>query len=277
MKTSAAPILVVTPTLGDSPFLEETVATVRAQSGPVQHMISTPAGKVAAMKARFPHAKVCADQGRTGGIYGALNAGIAAAESNWEWFTYINDDDVLRPEFSVMHAAETAAETRADVAYGDVELIDEGGAPISRITIERSPEWIPALLQDHISPLMQQGMLFRRATVERLRRFDTRYRLCADLDFWLRAYVAGARFRSHPLRVAQFRLRRGQLSGNTSITAFEQAEIVERHLPREIPPAVRRVARWRYRWCNLPRYLARIRNRGLQSSYEVLETAEARR
>jgi glycosyltransferase involved in cell wall biosynthesis len=240
-------------------------------------MISTPAGKVAAMKARFPHAKVCADQGRTGGIYGALNAGIAAAESNWEWFTYINDDDVLRPEFSVMHAAETAAETRADVAYGDVELIDEGGAPISRITIERSPEWIPALLQDHISPLMQQGMLFRRATVERLRRFDTRYRLCADLDFWLRAYVAGARFRSHAMRVAQFRLRRGQLSGNTSITAFEQAEIVERHLPREIPPAVRRVARWRYRWCNLPRYLARIRNRGLQSSYEVLETAEARR
>ena len=277
MKRSAPSVLVVTPTLGDSPFLDETVATVLAQSAPIQHVISAPAGNVPAMKARFPHAIVCPDEGRSGGIYGALNAGIAAGGADWEWFTYINDDDVLQPEFSVMYAAEMAAASRADVAYGDVELVDESGAPISRITIERSPEWIPALLQDRISPLMQQGMLFRRATVERLRGFDTRYRLCADLDFWLRAYVAGARFRSHPYGVAQFRLRRGQLSGNTSLTVREQAEIVARHLPREIPPAVRRVARWRYRWRNLPRYVARIRKRGLQSSYRVLETAEARR
>jgi GT2 family glycosyltransferase len=277
MNNPDAPLLVVTPTLGDSPFLDETVESVLTQSVRIQHVIATPAAKVSTMEKRFPHALVCPDHGRTGGIYGALNAGLAAAGGGWEWFTYINDDDVLLPDFGDMYQAESAAEPRAEVAYGDVELIDERGACVSRVTIERSPEWIPALLQDGISPLMQQGMLFRRSIVERLRGFDTRYRLCADLDFWLRAFASGARFRSHPMRVAQFRLRRGQLSGNTSITEFEQAQIVARHLPREIPPVVRRVARWRYRWCNLPRYVARIRTRGFQSSYEVLKSAEAGR
>jgi GT2 family glycosyltransferase len=277
MKASSSNILVVTPTLGESPFLDETVASVAAQPVPIQHVISAPATKVTALQNRFPGATVCADHGKTGGIYGALNAGLAAAAPGWEWFTYINDDDLLLPAFSEMQHAEESAEKPADIAYGDVELIDEHGRGVSRITIERSPPWIPALLQDGISPLMQQGMLVRRRTVERLRGFDTRYRLCADLDFWLRALVLGAHFRSHPLSVAQFRLRRGQLSGNTSVTDFEQREIVARHLPREIPPAVRRVARWRYRWYNLPRYLERIRSRGFQSSYELLETAEVRR
>lgn len=277
MKASSSKILVVTPTLGESPFLDDTVASVVAQSVPIQHVISTPAAKVDTLQARFPHARLCADQGKTGGIYGALNAGLAAAAPGWEWFTYINDDDTLLPDFSRMQRNEENADEPADVVYGDVELIDERGGGVSHITTERRPRWIPALLQAGISPLMQQGMLFRRSTVERLRGFDTRYRLCADLDFWLRALVLGARFRSHRLSVAQFRLRRGQLSGNTSITDFEQREIVARHLPHPISPVVRRVARWRYRWCNLPRYVRRFRSRGFQSSYELLETAEVQR
>jgi hypothetical protein len=120
-------------------------------------------------------------------------------------------------------------------------------------------------------------MLFRRATVERLQGFNTRYRLCADLDFWLRAFASAARFRSHPIRVAQFRLRRGQLSGNTATTEWEQADIVARHLPGRIPGVVRHFARLRYRWCNLPRYVARVRTRGFVSSYELLGAGEVRR
>jgi hypothetical protein len=229
------------------------------------------------LQARFPRSLVCTDHGKTGGIYGALNAGLAAAAPGWDWFTYINDDDTLLPDFSRMQRKEEDADEPADVVYGDVELIDERGSGVSYITTERRPRWIPALLQAGISPLMQQGMLFRRSTVERLRGFDTRYRLCADLDFWLRALVLGARFRSHRLSVAQFRLRRGQLSGNTAITEFEQAEIVARHLPRRISSVVRSAARLRYRWCNLPRYMRRLRTRGFQSSYDLLETAEVKR
>ena len=274
---STRPILVATPTLGDSPFLDETVSSVASQSAEIIHVIAAPAEKLTTLQARYPQTRVCADYGRTGGIYGALNAALAAAPHDWEWFTYINDDDALLPGFSVVAAREAAARPRADVVYGDVELIDEHGRRLSRITTERHPAWIPALLQQGISPLMQQGMLFRRGVVERLRGFDTRYRLCADLDFWVRAYASGARFRSHRTRVAQFRLRRGQLSGNTSITEFEQSEIVARHLPQRVTPVLKTVARLRYRWCNLPRYASRVWSRGFQTSYQMLQTREARR
>ena len=277
MTSSPARILIVTPTLGDSPFLDATVASVLSQAAEIQHVMAVPAAKVRALQARFPHAHVCADHGKTGGIYGALNAGIAAASGPWDWFTYINDDDALLPGFSTMLVREAVASQPADVVYGDVELIDENGRCVSRITTERSATWIPALLQQGISPLMQQGMLFRRTIVERLKGFDTRYRLCADLDFWVRAYADGATFRSHRLRVAQFRLRPGQLSGNTSITEFEQSDIVARHLPRKVTPVIRGLARMRYRCCNMPRYVARFWSRGFQTSYELLKTGEARR
>jgi hypothetical protein len=268
-------ILVVTPTLGDSPFLGHTVATVTAQPLDILHVMVTPADKVAALQIRFPHARVCRDGGKTGGVYGALNAALDCTRGAWDWFTYINDDDALLPGFAAMVSAECDASPTPDVIYGDVELVDENGRRVSRVTIERNPAWIPALLQQGISPLMQQGMLFRRAVVERLQGFDTRYRLCADLDFWLRAYASGACFRSGRERVGQFRLRGGQLSANTALTEREQAAIVARHLPRAVSMLRRGSARWRYRWCNLPRYIGRLRRRGFHTSYELLQTEEA--
>ncbi|HWA08591.1 MAG TPA: glycosyltransferase [Opitutaceae bacterium] len=264
-------ILVVTPTLGDSVFLDRTVASVAAQPVDLIHVIATPAPRVAELQARFPRTRVVADAGRAGGIYGALNAGLAAAGDEWDWFTYINDDDTLLPGFSSAFFHQVIADFPEAVVYGDVDLLDENDRVLSQVTVERTPAWIPALLQEGISPLMQQGMLFRRQLVGRLGGFDLRYRLCADLDFWLRAYVMRAGFRYFPVRIAQFRLRGGQLSGNTATTEREQEEIVRRHLPEPVSRFRRRLARWRYRWCNLPRYLERVRTRGWRTSYQLLQ------
>ncbi len=269
-------ILVVTPTLGLSPFLDRTIASIESQPLHVRHVISTPARKVAELAARYPHALVVADAGREGGIYGAINAAIAAATFRWQWFTYINDDDTLLPGFgrAVLHHLRTP--DPAPVLYGDVELIDEQGKRINRITTAENPAWIPSLLHQGISPLMQQGMLFHRNVVQRLGSFDLRYRLCADLDFWLRAYATGYRFGYAGDRVAQFRLREGQLSGDTSVTIREQDDIVERHLPAR--PSGLRLAwtRFVYRVYNLPRYLERFRTRGLRTSYALLQQGAVR-
>lgn len=264
-------ILVVTPTLGESVFLDATIASVAAQPLDILHVLSVPAGRVEALAARYPHVRVVPDAGKAGGIYGALNAGLLAAPAGWDWFTYINDDDTLLPGFGRAAKRHFASYPAEPVFYGDVELIDEEGAVITRITTARNPSWIPALLHQGISPLMQQGMLFRRDVVEHLYGFDPHYRLCADLDFWLRAYAAGDRFRYHPLRVAQFRLRAGQLSGDTRVTIAEQDAIVARQLPDK-PTAPRLwLTRMLYRAFNLPRYIARIRRRGFRTSYAMLQ------
>ena len=264
-------ILVVTPTLGDSVFLDKTMNSVGTQLLDILHVISAPAEKQQALKLRFPRARVVPDAGKSGGIYGALNAALDNITESWDWFTYINDDDMLLPGFSEVFYRHMRSVASEPVIYGDVDLIDESGRAISRVTVERDPAWIPALLKQGISPLMQQGMLFRRDIVRRLGGFDLRYRLCADLDFWLRAFAVGAKFRYYSKRVAQFRLRSGQLSGSTAVTQREQDEIVKRHLPVPVAPWIVRFARWRYRAFNLPRYFERTRTRGFRTSYQLLQ------
>ncbi|HET7535294.1 MAG TPA: glycosyltransferase [Candidatus Didemnitutus sp.] len=267
-----ATLLVITPTLGESAFLDSTMASVVALGLPVIHVLAAPPARMAALRERYPHATVVKDAGRSGGIYGALNEALLATPEGWDWFTYINDDDRLLPGFRDMvqrHCAQPAPEP---VTYGNVELIDESGRHLGVVTVEPNPRWIPALLQEGISPVMQQGMLFHRDCVTRLGGFDTRYRLCADLDFWLRARAAGEPFRYYDLPVAQFRLRRGQLSSNTARTILEQDSIVRRHFPEQLPAWRRQVARWRYRIHNFPRYLERTRRaRSLRTSYQMLE------
>jgi GT2 family glycosyltransferase len=261
--------LVVTPTLGSSEYLETAVRSVTELPFPVLHVISVPGPIVAEMQARFPHAVVVKDAGKLGGIYGAINAAIQAASGEWDWFTYINDDDVLAPGFARMFARHTARSAAEPVTYGNVRLINESGGTISFLTTERTPEFIPALLHAQISPLNQQGMLFHRKVVERLKEFDLNFRLCADLDFWARAMAAGFAFRYYPFEVGQFRIRRGQLSGDISVTLREQDEIVRRAFPPTTALQQRR-AKWRYRLMNLPRYLARVKTVAWTSSYRML-------
>ncbi len=275
MKTQPR-ILVVTPTLGESAFLDTTLESVASQPLDILHVLSAPAARVEALACRYPHARVVPDAGRTGGIYGALNAALAAVPDGWDWFTYINDDDALLPGFGRAVAGHFADEAPSPVLYGDVELVEESGARIGIVTSTPFPSWIPALLRQGISPLMQQGMLFRRDLVKRLGGFDLRYRLCADLDFWLRAYAEKNRFRRAPLRVAQFRLRGGQLSGDTRLTIAEQESIVSRHLPRQLSAPRLWLIRLGYRVFNLPRYLARIRRRGFRTSYALLQPNPSR-
>lgn len=262
-------LLVVTPTLGVSEYLEMAVGSVTNLPLPVLHMLSVPEPMVEPMKARFPRALVVKDAGKQDGIYGAINAAIHAAPAGWDWFTYINDDDALAPDFARMYEEHTARARPEPVTYGNVRLINESGSTISFLTTERTPSFIPALLHAQISPLNQQGMLFRRDVVQALGKFNLDFRLCADLDFWARAMAAGFAFRHYPLEVGQFRIRRGQLSGDISQTLREQNEIVHRTFPK-MNPILQRLAKWRYRFMNLPRYLARARTVGWTSSYRLL-------
>lgn len=264
-------LLIVTPTLGESALLDATVASVARQPAEIVHLLVAPARRVPELQRRFPNTTVVPDAGRTGGLYGALNAALTVAPEGWDWFSYINDDDLLLPGTSEMLGRHWQAGSRPSVLYGDVDLIDADGQVLCQVTTERAPRWIGPLLQRGISPLMQQGMLVHRDVMRHVRGFDTRYRLCADLDFWLRAYVSGADFRHYPIKVAQFRLRPGQLSGATAVTEREQADIVRRHLPVLRPAWERQWAWWRYRWMNLPRYVRRLQVRGFRTSYEILQ------
>ena len=266
-------LLILTPTLGASPYLDQTIRSVASLDLPIHHVLVCPAARIAELAERFPGCRVVADAGKEGGLYGALNAGLAAASGlSWDWFTYINDDDLLSAGFAGMLVRHDARGEPASVAYGNVETIDEHGASLGCMTVESDPAYFPALLQGGISPVGQQGMVFGAPVVRALGGYHLQYNICADLDFWARARAQGFAFRYYPEEVGRFRIRPGQISGNVSLLRTQVAEITRAQFPAPVSPAARRFARWRYRWRNLPKYLRRLRAVGFARSLDVLRT-----
>jgi hypothetical protein len=227
---------------------------------------------VAQLKDRFPLSRVVPDQGKEGGLYGAINAGIAGGGDAWDFFTYLNDDDLLGEGFQAMcrlHASDARSET---IAFGCISNINGDGRRIMRMTVGPQPDQYKALLQMGTSPTGQQGMIFGRTVVEAIGPYSTRYRLCGDLDYWCRAMAAGFRFVFYPVEAGQFRVQKGQLSGDTETTRRELAQIVAQHFPERASRWERLQAKLTYRLYNSSRYLERVVRYGFKSSYQLLES-----
>jgi hypothetical protein len=260
-------LLIVTPTLGGSAHLPATRRSVEelAEKGmAVIHAIVSPVASL-----DLPEFQSQSGQGRletrlieepsgTRGLYAAINHAVSASASvPWTHLTYINDDDVLGVGFHSVFEKHGNSDAKA-FAYGRVSIIDEDGKRVSAIPTEATPKYFEALLAQGISPLNQQGMIIPRELWEKLGGFRAEYRLCADLDFWLRAHRLGWPFRFYPQEVGQFRIRRGQLSGDTTRLAAEIEQVYRTNCPRSISSAEARHAKWRFRLMNAGIYLRRV-------------------
>lgn len=278
--SKSCPLLVVTPTLGRSPWLDRTVASVTTQAGTLaRHVLVVPPDRLADLQQRFPACTVVADRVARG-VYPAINAGIAAAAaSSWQWFTWINDDDELAPGFAP-HLARAlghdASRPDAPWLFGPVQLRDGRDTDLGGLAVTRTAADILPLLQSDINPLNQQGLLAPRAWVDRLGSLREDLRICADLDFWLRAVVGGARFRCSPETVAIFRLRAGQISGDVARHQAEFRSVVRALAPEPVGALRRFAARARFRLDNLATYAGRIRRSGWKGGFDLLQQPAAK-
>lgn len=264
-------ILVVTPTLGNSPWLAETVASVAALSLAGKHVLVAPPQAVRDLAARFPGVTVVSEPG--GGMYTAINAGLAAVD-DWDAFTYINDDDLLLPGFSTVVTKLAVWTGRPCLAYGRVRLIGGDGRRLGAIPVSAWPGSNRDLYAQRLEPVYQHGTLVNRAAWERHGGFDPEFRWCGDSEFLARLCVRGVPAVRVGGEVAAFRLRRGQLTKNRSVMMAERMRVDEKLgllAPRQT---------WRHRWArlvfraaNLPVYAGRIRRHGFVSFDELLERA----
>jgi glycosyltransferase involved in cell wall biosynthesis len=186
------------------------------------------------------------------GIYDAVNCGLRIVAG--EWLTYINADDVL---YADVLAARLKNAASHDVAYGPVDFIDHAGRQLHRWHSAR-PNHLLSVYQAGMSPLLQQGTLFRRPTFERLQGFDTRWQLVADADFWFRSLEQGFRFqRTTTHSVAAFRMHAGQLGRLRACeSAEEHAAMAESHGNRRSWPGTLTALAWRAE--NWPSYVRRL-------------------
>lgn len=270
-------LLVITPTLGDSPFLPASIESVRPlrERVEVRHVLATPAAAVDRLAALYADCEVIADAGRDGGMYGAINRALFST-SDWDWFTYINDDDLLMPGIAKVAVTHCQPANRRVIAYGDVRNVREDETSLGLQTVERSPRYFCPLLRQRISVFTQQGALVSREVAGQLEGFNPAWRVCGDLDFWVRAIAAGFAFKYYPSEVARFRIRSGQLSGDTALLLEEWGRIVRPIESGRVSPVQLVWARWRFRMMNASRYLERIRATGWVRSHHFTAAREER-
>jgi len=265
-------VLVITPTLGQSDWLAETVASVAALSVSHRHVLVCPAAVGAELAKRFPQTELVPEPG--GGMYAAINAGLAIA-GDWDAFTYINDDDLLLPGFATHARSLEPVVAQERIAYGQVNLIDGEGRRLGAIPVSRSPALNRALYAQRIEPVYQHGTLVTRAALEQLRGFDASFRFCGDSEFLARACLAGIPFQfTGGGPVAAFRLRTGQLTKNRAAMLAERTKVDEKlGLLADQPGRSRAWAKFVFRASNLAIYAERIGRHGFKTFDELLAQA----
>jgi len=266
--------ILVTPTLGVSAWLTETVVSGSVFAPHCEHVLVAPSATVPTLAARFPAAQVVPDPG--GGMYAAINAGLAAVP-DWDAFTYLNDDDLLLPGFSAVlaKAATAAKERRPLMVYGRVQLIDKVGRRLGAIPTSPQPSLNRALYAERLEPVYQHGTLVTRAAWEQVGGFDESFRLCGDSEYLARLCVAGVQTIYVPAAVAAFRLRAGQLTKQRAEMQAERARVDEKHGLLHGPGKMARLwARLVFRLGNAPVYAGRVARHGFKRFDDVLARAE---
>jgi len=255
---------VVTATRGDSPFWSGALASLRNLPLDWEHVIVCPPDRASSLA----HSQALVVPERGAGLYAALNQGWHAPGA-WDALASLNDDDLLLTPGFGRACEELARRPDVEAVYGRVRLIGAGGENLGAQPVARRAEDIAALLGRGIVPLAQPGMVVRRSLLERLGGFDESYRLAGDLDFFVRALLASARFLFVDAWVASFRLHAGQLS--------KERAAIEAEIARALRPLAGvggRAARWRFRLGNLGIYLDRVRRHGWVSMRELYDRTD---
>lgn len=262
-------ILVITPTLGNSRWLAETVASVAPWARKGTHVLVAPAAAVVQLAARFPQTMVVAEPG--GGMYAAINTGLAAIP-DWDAFTYINDDDVLLPGFNSVTAALAVRPGQPLFAYGRVRLINSTGRRLGAIPVSPWTRFNRELYAQRLEPVYQHGALVSRSAWERHGGFDATLRVCGDSEYLARLCVKGVEAVCVGGEVAAFRLRPGQLTKNRPAVLEERARVDQKLSLLATSLTLRHHwARLVFRAANLPVYAERIARHGFVSFDELLE------
>ena len=260
-------VIVVTPTLGTSPWLAETVASVAALAVGGRHVLVAPAPAVAGLRQKFPGTTVLPEPG--GGMYAAINAGLAAAE--WDAFTYLNDDDLLRPRFADVVAAVAAGRDRPLLAYGSVELIDRAGAHLGTIPVSRFPAHNRRLYAERLEPVYQHGTLVTRAAWRAVGGFDASFTRCGDSEYLARLCVQGVPAIHVRGPVGAFRLHPGQFTKDRPAMLADRDRVDAKLGLREGTQRGQAWARFCFRAGNLAVYAERLARHGWISFDQLLE------
>ncbi len=180
----------VTPTLNQASYLEQTLRSVRAQGyEPLQHIVmdgGSTDGTLDILRREQDAGRLELVTEPDRGMYDAINKGLARARG--EILAYLNSDDAWFPWTLETVTAAFAARPDAEIIFGDGIKVEEGTGtqrlrlfgPFDRLSLA------------NFESICQPAVFWRRRLYERMGGFDSSMRFVADLDYWLRAAERGA-------------------------------------------------------------------------------------
>jgi glycosyltransferase involved in cell wall biosynthesis len=234
-------VSIITPTLNQGQFLEDTLRSVMAQRHPrVEHIVidgGSTDGSIDLLREYEQRYELAWATGPDSGMYDAINRGFAMAQG--DVLTYLNSDDLILP-WTVECAVRALSSSGAGVVFGDVVKVDETDGSLQLVF---APPFHPDYLL-YLGSLFQPAVFWRRSVLDSAGQFDERLGFGGDLDFWLRAMAHHRLHKVNEVLAVERRHRRAKTYASADAWREEEKRIRRKYAR---PGDLIRIRRFRQR------------------------------
>lgn len=257
-------VSVVTATYNMSQYLAEAVLSVLNQDYPAVELIVIDDGSTddtAAVLAPFADdQRVTVIQQPNAGQTVAKNRGMRQARG--KYIGFCDADNAWLPDKLSRQVHHLEKNPRLGVIYGDIQFMDENGAPLPTPAVRRHSGRITGkLLADNFVTF--NTTLAPRRVLEEFEYMDESLTMAIDYDLWLRISTRHD-FLHLPETLVRYRIWGGQMSHKTGERMDNFFRLLERFLaryPGSVTPAEIRRA-WAHSYVTRGRWHARERRHG---------------
>jgi glycosyltransferase involved in cell wall biosynthesis len=187
-KKSNPRLLMVLPTLGQRPaLLKQTLQSLKDQAPFKFDLIMIfPLKNLETKKIAEDFGAIMLED--PGSLSAALNAGIAKADDNYEYIGWIGDDDLLTKGSLVAAVEQLDKNTKAAIAFGYCDYIDDNN---NHIFTSRAGSLAPWIMTWGPNLVPLPGIVFRKSALDIAGKFDVDNKYSMDLDMLLRLRKIG--------------------------------------------------------------------------------------
>ena len=206
-KTSNRPkITIVTPSYNQGKFIEKTILSVVQQGYPNLEYIVIDGGSndntLEIINKYQDYLDYWVSEPDRGQAH-AINKGLEQATG--DIIAFLNSDDLYLPETLSFVANFFTEHPEIDFICGQTEFINQKSQPTSGFADLFKVE-INDMTMTETCHIAQPSTFFRASAYQKNGNFNESLHYCFDYDFWLRAYLNGAKFATTNQTLSQFRI-----------------------------------------------------------------------